>query len=42
MSIIHIDSLSHPGVEIFTKVTDPQLRNKQNKEKVFSLQRVQK
>ena len=33
MSVIHIESLSHPGVEIFTKVTDPQLRNKQNKEK---------
>lgn len=32
MSIIHIESLSHPGVELFTKVTDPQLRNKQNKE----------
>ena len=33
MPVIHIDSLSHPGVEIFTRVTDPQLRNKQNKEK---------
>ena len=33
MPIIHIESLSHPGVELFTKVTDPQLRNKQNKEK---------
>lgn len=32
MSVIHIESLSHPGVELFTKVTDPQLRNKQNKE----------
>ena len=33
MAVIHIESLSHPGVELFTKVTDPQLRNKQNKEK---------
>ena len=32
MSVIRIETLSHPGVEIFTKVTDPQLRNKQNKE----------
>lgn len=32
MPVIHIESLSHPGVELFTKVTDPQLRNKQNKE----------
>ena len=33
MSVIHIESLSHPGIEVFTKVTDPELRNKQNKEK---------
>ena len=28
MSIIHINSLSHPGVEMFSTLTEAQLRNR--------------
>ncbi|MGN0036937.1 MAG: TrmH family RNA methyltransferase [Bacteroidaceae bacterium] len=28
MSVIHIDSLAHPGVEIFARLTEAQLRNR--------------
>lgn len=28
MPVIHIDSLSHPGIEVFSTLTEPQLRNR--------------
>ena len=33
MNIIHIDSIDHPGVEIFSTLTEAQLRNKLEPEK---------
>lgn len=33
MNIIHIDSINHPGVEIFSTLTEAQLRNKLEPEK---------
>jgi len=33
MPIIYIDSLDHPGVDIFYALTEAQLRNKQHSDK---------
>ena len=42
MNIIHIDSIDHPGVEIFSTLTEAQLRNKLEPEKASSLLKVQR
>lgn len=30
MPVVRIDSLSHPGLEVFSRLTEAQLRNKLN------------
>lgn len=42
MPVIEITSLSHPGVEIFGKLTEAQLRNRVEPGKVCLLLRVQR
>lgn len=42
MPIIHIDSLTHPGVEVFSHLTEAQLRNRLEPGKGCSSLKVRK